>query len=66
MTIIFNGTTGITGPSNSDGVINGLTVGLGGGGIGTNTVFGYQSLYSNTTAPNSTAIGYQEIGRAHV
>jgi hypothetical protein len=59
MTIIFNGTTGLTGPNNSDGVINGVTVGKGGGNVSTNSILGYQALNSNTSGGNNTAAGYQ-------
>jgi hypothetical protein len=40
-----------------DAVINGLTVGKGGGSISTNAAFGYQSLYDNTTGINNSAYG---------
>jgi hypothetical protein len=44
-----------------DATINGLTVGKGGGGIGTNTAAGYAALYSNTTGYYNTAAGYQSL-----
>ena len=43
------------------GSIQGLTIGLGGGDINTNTALGYQALLSNTTGFNNTAIGYQSL-----
>ena len=62
MTIIINGSTGITGPlSDGDTTINGLNVGLGGGSIATNTAVGYQSLNGTNTVGNQTAVGYQAL-----
>ena len=40
-----------------DAVINGLTVGSGGGDISSNSAFGYLALSSNTDGSNNTAIG---------
>ena len=47
----------------SDLTVNTLTVGLGGGSLSSNTVFGYQSLASNTGESGvfNTSIGYQAI-----
>ena len=48
--------------TNTDALINSLTVGRGGGNNNTNTVFGYQALSQNTsTASNTynTVVGYQ-------
>jgi hypothetical protein len=59
MTIIFNGTTGLTGPNNNDGVINGVTVGKGGGNVSTNSILGDGALNSNINGSNNTALGYQ-------
>ncbi len=42
---------------NSDINVNGLTVGIGSGGISTNTSIGNYSLYSNTTGFRNTATG---------
>ena len=42
----------------ADATINTLTVGLGAGGVSSNTAVGYQALYSNTTAAQNTAVGY--------
>ena len=39
--------------------IQGLTVGKGAGAVATNTAFGYEALFSNTTASYNTAVGYQ-------
>jgi hypothetical protein len=41
-----------------DIIVNGLTVGLGGGSIASNTIAGYQAGYSNTTG-SFTAVGFQ-------
>jgi hypothetical protein len=41
----------------NDILINGVTVGLGGGGINTNSCFGRNSLSSNTTGARNTAHG---------
>ena len=43
----------------ADASIHGLTVGLGGGSVSTNTAVGVSALASNTTASNNTAVGYQ-------
>ena len=44
-----------------DLVVNGITVGRGKGNITTNSVFGTQALYSNTTGIQNTANGYQAL-----
>ena len=44
-----------------DALINGLTVGLGNGGNGSNTALGFQALNSNTTGADNTAVGYQAL-----
>jgi hypothetical protein len=54
--ITFNGTKLTLA---NDASIAGLTVGLGGGAISTNTAFGVSALTSNTTATNNVAVGYQ-------
>jgi hypothetical protein len=62
MSIILDGTDGITTPSvtyEGDATINGLTVGRGAGDVATNTAVGTQALASNTTASNNTAVGYR-------
>ena len=41
-----------------DALLNGLTVGKGGGSVSDNTAAGYQALYSNTTGNGNTASGY--------
>ena len=46
--------------STADATIHGLTVGLGGGSIGSNTAVGYQAGYSNTTG-GITALGNQAL-----
>jgi hypothetical protein len=40
-----------------DVLINGLTIGRGGGNISTNTANGYRALFSNTSGSNNTANG---------
>jgi Chaperone of endosialidase len=62
MTVTISGSSGITGPNtDNDVVLNGVTVGLGGGSLSSNTVVGASALQANTTASNSTAIGYQAL-----
>ena len=50
-------------PSTGDAKINGITIGRGKSSIITNTVFGFQSLFSNTSphGTNNTSIGYQSM-----
>jgi cytoskeletal protein CcmA (bactofilin family) len=43
--------------TNADAYINGLTVGLGGGDINTNTAIGQQALYNNTTGYANSSFG---------
>ena len=50
MTVVINGTTGITNPNN-------MTIGNGGGNISTNTAVGASALAANTTGASNTAIG---------
>jgi len=45
----------------SDLVINGQTVGKGGGNVATNTAHGVSALNSNTTGSSQTAVGYQSL-----
>ena len=54
----FNGTTFTLA---NDAVINGLTVGKGGGSVSTNTALGVSALSSNSTGGASTAVGYQAL-----
>ena len=59
MTIVIDGTNGITGPqSDNDTTINGVTVGKGGGSVSTNTVLGTSALPVNSSGANNIAIGY--------
>jgi len=44
--------------ASADITVHGLTVGLGGGSVSTNTVAGTSSLQANTSGANNTAIGY--------
>jgi hypothetical protein len=60
----FGGSVGInvTNPTkaldvNGDALISGLTIGVGGGGSGSNTALGKNALLSNTTGNYSTAVG---------
>ena len=59
----YNPSTGtITAPSittTSDATIHGLTVGLGGGSVTSNTAVGYNALLSNSTGIYLTAFGLQ-------
>ena len=67
MTIILNGTTGITTPditSTADIDVNGLTVGRGAGAVATNTAVGASALASATSGGGSVAIGYQAMQNA--
>ena len=56
--LTFNGTTLTIA---NDASISGLTVGRGAGPISTNTAFGANAVYSNTTGANSTGLGYQAL-----
>ncbi len=47
--------------TNADALINGLTVGLGGGNNSSNIAFGYGTLQSNTTGDENVAIGRQAL-----
>jgi len=50
----------LTGGSvSADITVHGLTVGLGGGPVATNTAVGTSASGSNTTGANTTAVGYQ-------
>jgi len=54
----FNGTT-VT--MANDASIHGLTVGLGGGSVSTNTALGSQAIGGANTATYQTAVGYQSL-----
>jgi hypothetical protein len=54
--LTFNGTTLTTA---NDASISGLTVGKGGGAIGTNTVLGVSALTGNSAGTQNTVVGYQ-------
>ena len=45
--------------ASNDLTVNGLTVGKGGGAVGTNTAIGATALNGNTSGANNTAVGYQ-------
>ena len=57
MSIILNGTTGITTPDVDSTIINGLTVGRGAGAVATNTAVGASALASNTSGSYGVAVG---------
>jgi hypothetical protein len=60
MSIILDGTDGITTPSvtyEGDATINGLTVGRGAGAVATNTAVGASALVANTSGSTNTAVG---------
>lgn len=62
MTIVIDGSNGITGPqSDNDTTINGVTVGKGAGSVATNTAVGVSALAANTTGSNSVGVGYQAL-----
>jgi len=64
MPVTIDGTTGITTPdldSGADALINGLTVGKGGGNIASNTASGVAALAANTTGTNNTASGVNAL-----
>jgi len=44
-----------------DAIINGLTIGHGGSNLGSNTVVGFEALFSNTTGENNTGNGIQSL-----
>ena len=48
--------------TNGDANIHGLTVGLGGGSVSTNTAFGTSALTSNTTGLSNDAFGLNVLG----
>jgi hypothetical protein len=50
---------GISDPSNV--IINGVSIGTGGGNIITNTKCGYYSLYKNTSGKSNTSVGYYSL-----
>ena len=61
MTVVINGTTGIS-PVTAAGtsaLVDGMTVGRGAGEVATNTAVGASALSTNSTAAQSTAVGYQ-------
>ena len=68
MTVVINGTTGITSPggdiSAADDVINGLTVGKGGGAVSTNTAIGSGVLTATNTGGANTAVGQNALNVA--
>jgi trimeric autotransporter adhesin len=64
----FNGNVGIgiTNPTYKlqvagDMVVNGIRIGLGGGGLSQNTIIGNGSFQNNTSGWENTAVGYQAL-----
>ena len=57
---ISNNTIDVSGniATTADSFFNGITVGLGGGNVSTNTVLGYDALIGNTNGGYNVAIGY--------
>ena len=64
--ILLIGTTAASGTSklqvSTDALINGLTIGLGGGSVSTNMAFGNAALTATNTGFQNTAIGYVSQG----
>ena len=61
MTVVINGTTGIS-PVTAAGtsaLVDGMTVGRGAGEVATNTAVGASALQATTTGDLNTAVGYQ-------
>ena len=64
MTVVINGSTGLSGPNASgDTLVNGVTVGRGAGAVATNTAVGASALAANTTGAYNTAIGELSLTR---
>ena len=65
MTVIINGTTGITSPGGdtqaADTTINGLTVGRGAGAVATNTAVGQSAMAATATGTENTALGREAL-----
>lgn len=62
--VVTTGTQTLAGAKtfSSDLIVNGMTLGLGGGATAVNTVLGFQALNTNTTGfGNDVAIGYQSL-----
>ena len=61
--IPYTGATGAVNLGAYDLLVNGLTIGRGGGNVAVNTVLGYQALNSGTSTQNdqNTAIGYRAL-----
>jgi hypothetical protein len=64
---IISGSLIVTGSilTDSDATINKLTVGLGGGSIGSNTAVGSLALSSNTTGTSNSAVGRCALKKIH-
>ncbi len=57
----YSGATGAVNLGAYDLTIQGLTIGLGAGSIGTNTALGKNTLYSNTTGSDNSAVGFESM-----
>ena len=70
MSVIINGTTGITSPGGDvsavDNTVSGLTVGKGGGSQSANVVVGINALSANSTGNYNTAVGNQALAATTV
>jgi len=59
--IPYTGATGAVNLGAYDLKVNQLTVGKGGGGVGSSTAIGYYALFNNTSGTDNTAIGYYAL-----
>jgi hypothetical protein len=61
--VLFDGTTGklIKNSASTDGLIQGMTVGLGVGSVTSNTALGKDVLAANTTGYSNVSVGYQAL-----
>jgi len=57
----LNGNTAVTGTLSVSSTINGINIGIGGGGINSNTAIGIESLIGNTTGQSNTAVGLRVL-----
>jgi len=66
MSVIINGTTGITSPGGDvsavDNTVSGLTVGKGGGAVASNTAVGLSAIGSSNTGGYNAAFGSYALG----
>jgi len=59
--IPYTGATGAVNLGAYDLKVNQLTVGRGGGAVGSSTAIGYYALFNNTSGTDNTAIGYYAL-----